>query len=339
MEMGNKEVLIHETELIINENNEIISVPKLPVVEDEEDGIIVIPEGAISMAQHARHYKKVTGHIHKRIPVIRGVLVRARKSNRKDELVDVYTEQFTTLGSNNPNAYVLMKANGDFDKVDPITVNITKWDEKKRKLVKSITVTCHEKSPKDGKKYIFTNTQVLVCYGYLENDIRRALSDFEMPEEEITKTKDKIIDSIIRKGLVLDPKDNRYKPNDGKIKRGHFLTPLYWSPSGCRNENKLFTPLRADQAFDALDKAAGGALSEACLGKITVEKIIKLSARIGILGAPSIKMADMANKDMAIVIWNGKIQGPSDYSEADAKKIEESGMTIDTWTLRPPSLR
>ena len=96
-----------------------------------------------------------------------------------------------------------------------------------------------------------------------------------------------------------------------------------------RNETQLMTAIQADKAFEIMDEVSGGALSQAIEGKMTVAGLIKLSARLGILGAPSVEMVKAANEEFGYVIVLDEIKGPQDYNEETKEMLESNGIEID----------
>ena len=116
------------------------------------------------------------------------------------------------------------------------------------------------------------------------------------------------------------------------IMGGRTLSVLNWSPSNMRNETQLMTPIKPDEAFKILDEVSGGALSQALQGELSIEALIKASARLGILGAPAIPMVNSANAEFGYVIYMKEIQGPADFSKEENDKLVNAGIKIDTNT-------
>ena len=67
-------------------------------------------------------------------------------------------------------------------------------------------------------------------------------------------------------------------------------------------------------------------------GKLTVAGLTKLSARLGILGAPSVEMVKAANEEFGYVIVLDEILGPQDYNADTKKMLESNGIDIDNNT-------
>ena len=173
--------------------------------------------------------------------------------------------------------------------------------------------------------YVFTKTHTLVTYAQLENDIRKIKKD--ATDEEIKEIKNKFVDEVETMGLRITNKNRVYVAN--KSVEGTHLTVLNWSPSNMRSETQLMTAIQADKAFKIMDEVSGGALSEAIKGKLTVAGLIKLSARLGILGAPSVEMVKAANEEFGYVIVLDEIKGPQDYNKETKEMLESNGIEID----------
>lgn len=277
----------------------------------------------MTMSQHKAMSRKLTGPIYKTVPVITAVVLRAREEQGEAVL---YTETFKTFGSNNPNAIALMGAAGDFNRKTIKEVQIAEWDEKEREVVQKYKVKCNDKS--EDRVYYETETHCLVIYGALDKDLNKIYK--KLSDEDKRAKKAEMVDKVANLGLVVTA-DNQYVIG-GKDVKGNKLSVLYWSPSNTRNETQFMTRIAADMAFNILNKVSGGALKEAIQGKLTVEKLIKASARLGILGAPAVPMVESANDRFGYVIYMKKIQGPSDFSEKLSKDLEAAGMELDTNT-------
>lgn len=277
----------------------------------------------MTLEAHRAYTNAIIKNIHKVVPVIDGIILRARENGAKIEL---YGETFKTVGSNNPNAMALMAYANDFNKDGQSTVQLSHWDEKKKQLVSDYTVKCNDKS-KD-RVYYETNTHTLVVYGVLESDIKKIMS--KASEAEIRNEKARLIHDAQNMGLVVNA-DNTIEIAD-KAVNGQHLTVLNWSPSNMRNETQLMTSLKPNEAFEIMDEVSGGALSQALKGDLSIQALIKASARLGILGAPAVPMVESANDDFSYVIVMDKIQGPTDYDEETQANLEAEGIEIDTNT-------
>lgn len=274
----------------------------------------------VSVAEHKAMARKLTNNIYKVVPVITAIVLRAK--NVEGEAV-LYTETFKTFGSNNPNATALMAANNDFKKQAVTEVQIAEWDEKEREVVQKYKVKCNDTTKE--RVYYETNTHCMVIYGALDKDINKI---YEKQSDEFKRAKKaELVDKVANLGLVLTP-EKKYVIG-GKNVIGNKLSVLYWSPSNTRNETQLMTPVAADVAFKVLDTVSGGALREAIQGMLTVEKLIKASARLGILGAPAIPMVESANDKFGYVIYMKEIQGPADFSKEQNDLLLDAGIEID----------
>lgn len=282
-------------------------------------------EKILSLKAHNGFSRRLTKNIHATVPVIEGVIVRAGQN--EDGEIFIYGQKFYTEGNNCPNARALMEYAGDFNATEKLEVQLSTWNEKERKLEDSYSVTCNDKDAK--RLYVFTKTQVLVVYGELEKDLKKIYGK-EADEQMIAKIKQKHVDDIEAMGLKIGPKGGiSLADKVAPATEGSHLTVLYWSPSNMRNETQLFTPVKQDDAFKVLDEVSGGALSLALKGELSIEGLVKLSARLGIMSAPAIPIGTSANEESGYVIVLDKIKGPQDYDKAQNDKLVANGIEID----------
>lgn len=304
------------SKLVLNANGMIVKA----AVEKAED--IVTVEETLSMAAHKGHVNAIIGNIHKMVPVIEGIVLRAAQDKESGEIY-LYGEKFYTEGSNNPNARALMEFAADFDTNEQAVVQLSNWDEDEKKLKPNRTVKCNDTTA--DRLYVATKTHTLVVYAQIENDIRKIMKN--STDAEIKEVKNKLVDGVETMGLRITKNNKVYVAN--KSVEGTHLTVLNWSPSNMRSETQLMTAIKQDDAFKIMDEVSGGALSEAIKGKLTVAGLIKLSARLGILGAPSVEMVKAANEEFGYVIVLDEIKGPQDYNEETKEMLESNGIEID----------
>lgn len=307
------------SKLTVNANGMIVKA----AIEKAEN--IVTIESALSLAAHKGHANAIIRNIHKMVPVIEGIVLRAAQDKESGDMY-LYGEKFYTEGSNNPNARALMEYAKDFDTEEQVTIPLSHWDEDEKELVSDYTVKCNDSTAK--RMYVFTKTHTLVIYSQLENDIRKIMKN--STDAEIKDVKGKLVDNVETMGLRITNKNRVYVAN--KAVEGTHLTVLNWSPSNMRSETQLMTAIQPDDAFKIMDKVSGGALSEAMAGKLTVAGLTKLSARLGILGAPSVEMVKAANEEFGYVIVLDEILGPQDYNADTKKMLESNGIDIDNNT-------
>ena len=304
------------SKLVLNANGMIVKA----AVEKAED--IVTVEETLSMAAHKGHVNAITGNIHKMVPVIEGIVLRAAQ-DKKTGKPYLYGERFYTEGSNNPNARALMEFARDFDTNEQAVVQLSHWDEDEKKLVPDHTVKCNDKTA--DRLYVATKTHTLVIYAQLEKDLKKIYQNHS--EKQLKDMKQKFVDEVETMGLRITKENKVYVAN--KSVEGTHLTVLNWSPSNMRSETQLMTAIKQDDAFKIMDEVSGGALSEAIKGKLTVAGLIKLSARLGILGAPSVEMVKAANEEFGYVIVLDEILGPQDYNKETKEMLESNGIEID----------
>ena len=304
------------SKLVLNANGMIVKA----AVEKAED--IVTVEETLSMAAHKGHVNAIIRNIHKMVPVIEGIVLRAAQ-DKKTGKPYLYGERFYTEGSNNPNARALMEFARDFDTNEQAVVQLSHWDEDEKKLVPDHTVKCNDKTA--DRLYVATKTHTLVIYAQLEKDLKKIYQNHS--EKQLKDMKQKFVDEVETMGLRITKENKVYVAN--KSVEGTHLTVLNWSPSNMRSETQLMTAIKQDDAFKIMDEVSGGALSEAIKGKLTVAGLIKLSARLGILGAPSVEMVKAANEEFGYVIVLDEIKGPQDYNEETKEMLESNGIEID----------
>lgn len=307
------------SKLTVNANEMIVKA----AIEKAENTVTI--ESALSLAAHKGHANAIIRNIHKMVPVIEGIVLRAAQDKESGDMY-LYGEKFYTEGSNNPNARALMEYAKDFDTEEQVTIPLSHWDEDEKELVSDYTVKCNDSTAK--RMYVFTKTHTLVIYSQLENDIRKIMKN--STDAEIKDVKGKLVDNVETMGLRITNKNRVYVAN--KAVEGTHLTVLNWSPSNMRSETQLMTAIQPDDAFKIMDKVSGGALSEAMAGKLTVAGLTKLSARLGILGAPSVEMVKAANEEFGYVIVLDEILGPQDYNADTKKMLESNGIDIDNNT-------
>lgn len=271
--------------------------------------------------RHTFDAKKITGNIFKMVPVIEGIVLRAdgEKGN-----VQLYGEVFKTKGTNSPNARALMEYCGDFDNDNIVDVQLSTWDDEAKTVVADHLVRCNDKMAKT--LYVETYSHTLVIFSHLEKDLREIYGR-EVSDADIKEEKDKLVDEVEKSGLVVTAKGSIHV-NDGSVK-GVVLNTLNWSPSNMRGESQLMSSVPSAESFAVLNKVSGGALEEAMKGGISVGGLIKASARLGILSAPSVAMAKSANDKFGYVIVLDEVLGAHDYDETNSKKLEETGLEID----------
>lgn len=304
------------SKLVLNANGMIVKA----AVEKAED--IVTVEETLSMAAHKGHTNAIIRNIHKMVPVIEGVLLRAAQ-DKKTGKPYLYGERFYTEGTNSPNARALMGFASDFDTNEQAVVQLSHWDEDEKKLVPDHTVKCNDKTA--DRLYVATKTHTLVVYAQLEKDLKKIYQKHS--EKQLKDMKQQFVDEVETMGLRITKNDKVYVAN--KSVEGTHLTVLNWSPSNMRSETQLMTAIQPDDAFKIMDEVSGGALSQAIKGKLTVASLTKLSARLGILGAPSVKMVKAANEEFGYVIVLDEILGPQDYNEETREMLESNGIEID----------
>lgn len=277
---------------------------------------------SLSIVAHKAHAKAILKEIHAMVPVIEGIILRAKQDKDTQETY-LIGERFNTAGSNNPNSRALMEYLGDFDKEGQPIVQLSHWDENEKCLVPDYSVKCNDKDA--DRVYVETKSHTLVVYARLEADLRKIMKNAS--DAEIREEKNKLVDAVENMGLRITNKDRVYIAN--KSVEGTHLTVLNWSPSNMRSETQLMTRIQPDTAFKIMDDVSGGALSQALKGKLSVSKLIKASARLGILSAPSVEMVDSANDKFGYVIVLDKILGPQDYDKDNQAKLDEIGIEID----------
>ena len=308
-----------------NKNNKMeLRVVDGKIVSVPAENTAAVNKTGLSITRHKALARKLTKNIHKTVPVISAIVIRARNNNGQAEL---YTETFKTLGSNNPNAIALMSSACDFNVKGQAEIQLADWNEKEKTIEKKYKIKCNDKT--QDRVYYETNTHCVVIYGALDGDINEIYKN--ATDEQKRAKKKEFVDRIENLGLIMDA-NNEVHVASNAIMEGRTLSVLNWSPSNMRNETQLMTPIKPDEAFKILDEVSGGALSQALQGELSIEALIKASARLGILGAPAIPMVNSANAEFGYVIYMKEIQGPADFSKEENDKLVNAGIKIDTNT-------
>lgn len=297
-------------------NGKVMTVEVAEAVTTEMQTIAISPE------RHALYAKKITENIYNMVPVIEGIVLRAAKGENNN--VELYGEVFKTKGANSPNARALMEYCGDFDNDNIFDVQLSVWDEKSKTIVADQLVKCNDKMAKT--LYVETYSHTLIVFSNLEKDLKEAMGD-KVSDADIKAMKDKLVDDAENLGLVIT-KDGSVHVNNG-AHEGVVLNTLNWSPSNMRGESQLMSSVPSADSFAVLNKVSGGALKEAVTGGVSIAGLIKASARLGILSAPSVAMSKSANDKFGYVIVLDEVLGAYDYDANNSKKLEEMDIEID----------
>ena len=292
------------------------------IVRAEEKLVDATERTVLSLAAHKAHSNAIIRNIHKMAPVIEGIILRARLNNDTNEMY-LIGERYNTLGSNNPNARALMTYLNEFNVTGQPVVQLSHWDADEKALVPDYTVKCNDKSGE--RTYYETKSHTLVVYARLESDLRKIMKDAS--DAQIAEEKKKLVDAVENMGLTITDKDRVYIANNNV--NGTHLTVLNWSPSNMRSETQLMTSIQPSEAFKVMDEVSGGALSEALKGDLTIAKLTKISARMGILSAPSVEMVKSANEEFGYIVVLDEILGAYDYDETTQSMLSEEGINID----------
>lgn len=297
----------------------------------ESNEIVTMNELKLSSERHALYAKKITSKIFEVVPVIDALVLRAELDDNYN--ISLCGEVFKTKGSNTPNARALMEFCKDFDNENVVDIQLSEWDEKNKTIKPKSIVKCNNKNQK--VLYAETYSHTSVIFSMIEKDLKdeykrvndkNSSKSVNMSDKDISALKDKLVDKISNLGLVIS-KGKAYI-NDGKH-TGIVLNPLKWSPSNMRGQSIYMTRINETSSFNVLNELSGHALEEAMLGKKTIAKVIKTSARLGILSAPAIPMAKSANDKFSYVIVLDEIVGAYDYDEETNNNLKEVGIDID----------
>lgn len=284
-----------------------------------------VKSNELSIVAHKAHATAILKEIYSMVPVIDGIILRAKYDKDSGEIY-LIGERYKTAGSNNPNSRALMEYLGDFDKEGQPMVQLSHWDTNEKCLVPDYTVKCNDKTA--DRQYIETSSHTLIVYACLENDLRKIMKNSS--DNEIRDKKNQLVDLAENMGLRITNNDRVYIAN--KSVEGTHLTVLNWSPSNMRSETQLMTSIQPSAAFDVMDEVSGGALSQALKGQLTVQTLIKASARLGILSAPALEMVKSANEDFGYVIVLDEIAGPEDYNKETKDMLDSEDVEIDSNT-------
>lgn len=301
---------------------------KTTVAKEMEPKLVVnglnIPKTVkFSVAAQVVTAKKLTSGIYNMTPVVHGITLRYAKGQNGEPYA--YGVVYRTLGSNNEFARQIMAHTGDFNKTEQIVHKISVWDKDSKALLPQYDVVCN------GIEFVETDAISIVDFSQLQKDIRAMYK--EAKPEFVEAKKQEIINSVISNGLrVYKDKNNKvrcYKANGIKKAGELHFNMLTWSPSNERSESAVFTSVDTKVAYKIIDKVAGFAISSSIGKTRSINDLIKFSKRLGILGAPAVKMAPFGTEAFGCALYLGEVQGPQDYDAEGLKMLEELGTDID----------
>lgn len=307
--------------IIVDGKVKVVMAKEVETVETVEVNELVKDRKGINVNNHSKISSKITAPIYQIVPIIESILIRARRNEKTNE-IEVYGQKCYSKGSNNPNAINLMAANGDFNPGRALEqVDIQEWDEKERRFKKTYSVICNDAN--SDIQYVRTNTHTLIVYGMIEKDLKR------LKENDIPNMKKTLVNDINTCGLVeYNGNISIAKTKDIPLEAKLYQV-LNWSPSNLRSETQLFSCLKASKAFNVLNDVSGNVLKEVFTAEKTIGALIKDSARVGILGAPSVPLTESANEEFGYVVVLDEITGPYDYTDEVNKELIANGIEID----------
>lgn len=282
---------------------------------------LVVDRKRIDVISHAKEASKITRPIYSIVPIIESIIIRVRRNEITKEL-EIYGEKCYSKGSNNPNAINLMHACGDFNPRPLEQVAIKQWNEKTKQFDDKYSVICNDIEAET--KYIKTYTHTLIVYGMIDKDLRRLKATKDM-----VNRKKEYVNDINTCGLIEYNGEIKIAKNKEIPEGAKLYQVLNWSPSNLRNETQFFSCLKAAQAFNVLNTVSGDVLEEVFTAEKSIEALIKDSARVGILGAPSVPLAKSANDEFGYVVVLDEITGPYDYTEEVNQYLIDNGLEID----------
>ncbi|MGL4878014.1 hypothetical protein [Paraclostridium dentum] len=312
--------------------NKIVGA-KTTVAKEMEPKLVVnglnIPKTIkFSVAAHVVTAKKLTSDIYKTAVVGHGITVRYAKGKDGQDPY-AYGVAYRTLGSNNEFARKIMEHTGDFDNKEVVTHKISIWDRDMQKIKPQYEAVCNDMESKI--KYVATDALATIDFSQLQKDIKAVYK--EAKPEFIEAKREEVINSVITNGLrVYNDKDGNtrcYIANGVKKAGELYFNMLTWSPSNERSESAVFTSVEPKVAYKIIDKVAGYAISSAIGKTRSISDLIKFSKRLGILGAPAVKMAPFGTEEFGCVIYLGEVEGPEDYNKDGLNALADLGTYID----------
>lgn len=307
--------------IVVDGKVKVVMVEEQTVQSMENVKGLVKDRKHIDVEVHGKLASKITKPIYQIVPIIEALVIRVRQ-NETTNALEVYAQKYFSKGSNNPNAINLMAANGDFTPGRALEqVDIEQWDEKTKTFKKMYSVICNDMKAKT--QYIRTNTHTLVVYGMIDKDLR------DLKQNDIPALKKRLVNDINTCGLIEQNGEVTIATTKAIPEDARLYQVLNWSPSNLRSETQLFSSLKASSAFNVLNDVSGNVLEEVFTAEKSIGALIKDSARVGILGAPSVPLAKSANDDFGYVVVLDKITGPYDYKEEINKGLKAKRIDID----------
>lgn len=307
--------------IVVNGKVKVVMVEETKTETVETIEGLVVDRKDIDYNIHSMISSDATAPIYKVVPIIDSLIIRVRR-NATTHALEIYAEKCYTKGSNNPNAINLMAANGDLKPGRALEqVDIQEWDEKEKTLKKKYSVICNDMGA--DVQYIRTNSHTLVVYGMIEKDLRK------LKENDIPNMKKTLVNDINTCGLIEQNGEITIAKSKDIPSNAKLYQVLNWSPSNLRSETQLYSCLKASKAFNVLNDVSGDVLKEVFTAEKTIGELIKDSARVGILGAPSVPLTESANEEFGYVVVLDEITGPYDYTEEVNKDLKAKGIKID----------
>lgn len=304
------------------------------VVDSIINGLSIPVRGALSPKGHAALVKVLTSSIYETGYVTKCIMIRAERVGTKGNYA-VKGEAFNMLGSNNPYTRALVAYTGEDQVNEACTIKISEYDKENNSIQPKYDVRCGDIDAYSDKRYIEAASIATLDFSMLDRDIKNVFKKTKFKNLKVKKntmkdTKDKIINSIMTKGISLDDEDNVYF-SKSKNQLDNIMTYniISWSPSNERNETAMFTSVDHTIACDIIDEVGGFALSLATAVQNSIGKLKKFAKRIGQLGTPCIEAGTLGNSEFGVVIYMGEIEGPEDYMPEALEELEKNNIVID----------
>ena len=233
--------------------------------------------------------------------------------------LNVTGKVFRSIGGNSPYARALCKFSGDYNKASQ-WVQTSEYDKKEREVIDKYKVYCNDSEA--STFYVNAESLAIIDFSCLDKKIKKIVKG---KKEAAKCLKNQIVNKVLSTGMVIQG-DKAYLATD---KSEGVYNIISWSPSNERSETALLTNIELPIAEDIINRVSGGSIYSATRRKRKLSDLVKFSKRIGIFGAPATETCTFGNEKFGCMIYMGEIEGPSDYTDAENKRLVKKGIIID----------
>lgn len=226
---------------------------------------------------------------------------------------------FRSIGGNSPYARALCEFSGDYNKASQ-WVQTAEYNKKEQEVEAKYSVYCNDSEA--DTFYVNAESLAIIDFSCLDKKIKKIVKGNKKAAKDF---KNQIVNEVLSYGMVID--GNKAFLATDKSKTVYNI--ISWSPSNERSETALLTNIELPIAEDIINAISGGSIYSATRRKRKLSDLVKFSKRIGIFGAPATETCTFGNEKYGCMIYMKEIQGPSDYTEAENKRLVDRGIIID----------